>query len=154
MKMTSDLNRNKRVLVLHGPNLNLLGIREPDKYGQLTLEEINRKIMSHAQGLNIDVSIFQSNIEGELIEAIQRALESADGIIINAAGYTHTSVAIRDALLAVKLPAIEVHLSNIHAREEFRHKSFIAPVCIGQITGFGANSYLLALDALNTVVNN
>lgn len=154
MKMTSDLNKNKRVLVLHGPNLNLLGIREPDKYGQLTLEEINRKIMTHAQELNIDVSIFQSNIEGELIEAIQRSLESTDGIIINAAGYTHTSVAIRDALLAVKLPAIEVHLSNIYSREEFRHISFIAPVCIGQITGFGANSYSLALDALNSIINN
>lgn len=152
--MTSDLNKNKRVLVLHGPNLNLLGIREPDKYGQLTLEEINKRIKSHAQELNIEVSIFQSNIEGELIEAIQRSLESTDGIIINAAGYTHTSVAIRDALLAVKLPAIEVHLSNIYAREEFRHRSFIAPVCIGQITGFGANSYSLALDALNSIINN
>ena len=154
MKTKSDPNKTKHVLVIHGPNLNLLGIREPDKYGQLTLEEINGKIRTHAKELNLNVSIFQSNIEGEIIDAIQHALEMADGIIINAAGYTHTSVAIRDALLSVKLPAIEVHLSNILAREEFRHKSFIAPVCIGQITGFGANSYLLALDALISIINN
>jgi len=148
MNRKSIQKKRASVLVIHGPNLNLLGTREPDKYGNITLDEINNNIRLRADELDIDVKIFQSNIEGEIVNSIQEAIGSVDGIVINAAGYTHTSVAIRDALLAVNIPTVEVHISNIHAREEFRHHSFIAPVCIGQIAGFGINSYLLAMDAL------
>ena len=137
-----------KVLVLHGPNLNLLGIREPEIYGKVTLAEINNQITSLGTELNCDINIIQSNSEGALIDIIQSAPGNYDGIMINPAAYTHTSIALRDALSAVALPTVEVHLSNIHSREEFRTNSFIAPVVLGQISGFGAYSYLLGLQAL------
>ena len=137
-----------KILVLHGPNLNLLGMREPDVYGRLTLAQIDASITSLALELGIEVVTFQSNSESTLIDKIQAAAGECDGILINPAAYTHTSVAIRDSLAAVSLPAVEVHLSNIHCREEFRAKSFTAPVVIGQIAGFGVDSYLLGLRAL------
>jgi 3-dehydroquinate dehydratase II len=137
-----------KILVLHGPNLNLLGTREPAIYGKLTLDEINSAISALALELGIEATIFQSNTEGALIDKIQSAIGSYDGILINPAAYTHTSVAIRDALSAAGLPTVEVHLSNIHSREEFRTKSYIAPVVVGQISGFGLDSYLLALRAV------
>ena len=139
-----------RVLVIHGPNLNLLGMREPKVYGSRSLAEIDAMIKEEAAALGVEVRIVQSNHEGALVEAIHGALDWAQVIILNPAAYTHTSVAIRDALTAVRLPTIEVHLSNIHAREEFRHRSLIAPVCAGVISGFGAHGYLAALRlALN-----
>ncbi len=137
-----------KILILHGPNLNLLGTREPGVYGRLTLEEINTAILELAEELGCEVSIMQSNAEGALVDAIQSASGNIDGIVINPAAYTHTSVAIRDALSAVVIPTVEVHLSNIHSREEFRSKSFIAPVVLGQICGFGVDSYLLGLRTL------
>lgn len=140
--------KSRKILVLHGPNLNLLGIREPDVYGKITLAEINQLISEKARGQNYQVQIEQSNHEGVLIDRIQDAKNWADGILINAGAYTHTSIAIRDAISGVQLPTVEVHLSNIHAREPFRHVSMIAPVCVGQICGFGFNSYLLGLQAL------
>jgi 3-dehydroquinate dehydratase-2 len=136
------------ILVLHGPNLNLLGLREPQFYGNLTLDDINRLIETEAQALEVKVSCLQSNHEGVLVDAIQAALGQHNGILINAGAYTHTSVAIRDALSAVKIPTVEVHLSNIYQREAFRHHSYIAPIAIGQISGFGADSYRLGLQAL------
>lgn len=136
------------VLVLHGPNLNLLGLREPGIYGSLTLDEINHLLEQEGQTLQAKLSIIQSNHEGVLVDAIQNALEQHQGILINAGAYTHTSVAIRDAIAAVNLPTVEVHLSNIYRREAFRHHSYIAPVAIGQISGFGSQSYLLGLQAL------
>ena len=138
-------------LVLHGPNLNLLGVREPGIYGTDTLETINQTLRELARELGCDLTIIQSNHEGVLVDAIQTALGTADGILINPAAYTHTSVAIRDALAAVGLPTVEVHLSNIHRREEFRRHSYIAPVAAGQISGFGRDSYLLGLRALFTL---
>ena len=138
-----------KVLILNGPNLNMLGTREPEKYGSRTLDEINADLLGYAAKLGIDVEIKQTNIEGELVTLIQQAKGVYDAIIMNPAAYTHTSVAIRDALLAVDLPCVEVHLSNIHAREDFRKHSLTAPVCIGQITGFGEYGYKMALDALN-----
>ena len=137
-----------KILVLHGPNLNLLGKREPGIYGKLTLSEINDAIAVLAGELVVEVDIFQSNSESDLIESIHSAAASCDGILINPAAFTHTSIAIRDAIAAVALPLVEVHLSNIHAREEFRSKSFIAPVAIGQVSGFGLDSYLLGFRAL------
>lgn len=137
-----------RILVLHGPNLNLLGKREPVIYGTLTLEEINSQLSVLASEIGCALVILQSNSEGSLIDAIQASSANFDGILINPAAYTHTSVAIRDALSAVGLPFVEVHLSNIHAREVFRQKSFTAPIAIGQICGFGVQSYLLGLRAL------
>jgi 3-dehydroquinate dehydratase-2 len=138
----------KRVLVVHGCNLNLLGTREPEIYGTATLNDINAQIAALAEMLGLEVSFVQSDHEGTIIEAIQNARSSADAIIINPAGWTTTSVGILDAIKGVGLPTIEVHLSNIHAREEFRRRSLIAPAALGQICGFGANSYLLALRAL------
>ena len=140
--------KSRKILVLHGPNLNLLGIREPDVYGKITLAEINQLIREKAREQNYQLQIEQSNHEGVLIDRIQDAKNWADGILINAGAYTHTSIAIRDAISGVQLPTVEVHLSNIHAREPFRHVSMIAPVCVGQICGFGFNSYLLGLQAL------
>jgi len=140
-----------KVLVIHGPNLNLLGTRETDVYGTKSLDEINHDILSLASDLGIDVRILQLNSEGEILNAIQKG--SYDALIINPAAYTHTSIAIRDALLAVGKPSIEVHLSNIHRREEFRRRSFIADVAIGQISGFGPDSYLLALRAAKGILS-
>jgi len=134
--------------VLHGPNLNLLGMREPGVYGSLTLAEINRLLESKASELEAEMLSVQSNHEGVLVDAIHGALGKHQGIVINAGAYTHTSVALRDAIAAVNLPTVEVHLSNIYRREDFRHHSYIAPVVIGQISGFGAQSYILGLQAL------
>ena len=136
-----------RIGVIHGPNLNLLGTREVSIYGSTTLEEINRDIAMTA-GASHEVEAFQSNSEGALVDQLHEWRSWADGIIINPGAYTHTSVALRDAIAAVGLPVVETHLSNIHAREEFRKTSLLAPVCLGQISGFGALSYRLALDAL------
>lgn len=136
------------ILVLNGPNLNLLGRREPGIYGSLDLAEINRRLVDAGKGLGLDVRADQSNHEGALIDALHHAQDWAGGVIFNAGGYTHTSVALRDAIAAIKIPVIEVHLSNVHAREEFRRVSLIAPVCAGSIAGFGWRSYLLALYAL------
>ncbi len=137
-----------KILVLHGPNLNLLGQREPEVYGKLTLGDINQLIVAESNDLGVQVSCLQSNHEGNLVEAIHNAFDNYQGIIINAGAYTHTSVAIRDALTGVNIPTVEVHLSNIYRREEFRHHSYIASVAIGQISGFGADSYILGLRAL------
>jgi len=144
--------RGKTVLVLHGPNLNLLGRREPDVYGALTLEQINERLHALAAELGVELEIFQSNVEGELVDRIQEAAGVVHAIVINPAAYTHTSVAIRDAILAVGLPVVEVHLSNIQRREEFRHRSLISDVAVGQITGFGPDSYLLGLRAAVRVI--
>lgn len=137
-----------KILVLHGPNLNMLGIREPNKYGVKTLDAINDDLKKLAAQSGIEIKILQSNSESGLVSEIQNALNEFDGILINPAAFTHTSIAIRDAILAVDLPCVEVHLSNIYTREEFRHHSFIAPVCIGQISGFKEDSYKLGLFAL------
>ena len=138
----------KRILIIHGPNLHLLGQREKDIYGKTTLAEINTKLEDLAKQLDVDLEILQSNHEGDIVETIGHAPQKNIGaIVINPAAYTHTSVAIRDALLAVNIPTIEVHLSNIYKREDFRQKSLIAPACSGQITGLGLQSYLLALQA-------
>jgi 3-dehydroquinate dehydratase-2 len=136
------------ILVLHGPNLNLLGKREPNVYGNLTLDEINLLLTEEANSIGVSLATLQSNHEGVLVDAIHQAWGKHQGIVINAGAYTHTSVAIRDALLGVKIPAVEVHLSNIYQRESFRHHSYIAPVVIGQISGFGAESYRLGLLAI------
>jgi 3-dehydroquinate dehydratase-2 len=136
------------VLVLHGPNLNLLGEREPGVYGRMTLAEIDRRLDKLGGELDLEVRCEQHNGEGELIDALQAAREWAQGVVFNPAGYTHTSVALRDAVAAIGLPVVEVHLSNVQAREEFRHKSLIAPVCIGTVAGFGWISYALGLRAM------
>ncbi len=137
-----------KILVVHGPNLHLLGQREKDIYGDLTLEKINKMLEDIAQKDGVALEIIQSNHEGEIVDAIGKAKEkNIQAILINPAAYTHTSIAIRDAILAVKIPTVEVHLSNIYAREEFRHTSLVAPVSVGQITGFGYFSYILGLQA-------
>jgi len=136
-----------RILFLNGPNLNLLGKREPEVYGRTTLADIEAKVRERAKKAGAEIDFRQTNLEGELVGWIQQAKGQFDVIVLNAAAYTHTSIALRDAISAVDVPTIEVHLSNIHAREEFRHKSLIAPVCRGQITGFGFNSYVLAVEA-------
>jgi len=137
-----------KLLVINGPNLNMLGIREPEKYGTTTLADIEKELYAYSFELGIDIETFQSNTEGEIIDKIQQAMGKFEGILINPGGYTHTSVAIRDAISSVNLPCVEIHMTNIHAREEFRQKSLIAPVCIGQISGFGQNGYKLGLKAL------
>ena len=142
------------ILFLNGPNLNLLGTREPEVYGRLTLADIEAKVRERAAELKVTVDFRQSNQEGELVNWIQEAKDKFAVIVINAAAYTHTSVALRDAISAVGVPTIEIHLSNIHAREEFRHMSLIAPVCRGQICGFGAKSYILGLEAAIDVNEN
>ncbi len=136
-----------KILFLNGPNLNLLGQREPGVYGRATLADIEAKVSARAMELKVTTEFRQSNLEGELVNWIQQARGKYEVIVLNAAAYTHTSIALRDAIAAAGVPAIEIHLSNIHAREEFRHKSLIAPVCRGQISGFGPNSYVLALEA-------
>lgn len=136
-----------KVLVLNGPNLNLLGQREPEVYGRTTLADIEGMLREKGASLSVEIEFHQSNHEGELVSWIHSAKDGTSVIILNAGAYTHTSVALRDAIAASSVPTIEVHLSNVYAREEFRHKSLIAPVCVGQISGFGANSYILALGA-------
>ena len=146
--MTAMSAEPRRILVLHGPNLNLLGTREPGVYGSTTLEGINAALAALARDLGVEIRTQQSNSEGALVDAIQGALVDCDAILINPAAYTHTSVAIRDAVAATALPTVEVHLSNIHAREAFRAHSYLAPIALGQICGFGPDSYLLGLRAL------
>lgn len=145
------MNSMKKILIINGPNLNLLGTREKDVYGTNTLSEIAAAVNNEAQLLGMDVDFIQTNHEGEIIDKIHDSRSSYDLLIINPGAYTHYSIAIRDAIKAVELPCIEVHLSNIHAREEFRNKSVIAPVCTGQISGFGANSYIIALRAASLI---
>lgn len=139
----------KTVFVINGPNLNLLGKREPEVYGKTTLSDIEKMLRQRADALQTEIDFRQSNREGELVDWLQEAGDKADGVILNAAAYTHTSVALHDAVRAISVPVIEVHLSNVHARETFRRRSFIAPVAAGIISGFGAHSYLLALEAIN-----
>lgn len=144
----------KQILIIHGPNLNLLGGRETDIYGKISLKEINKSMLELAKKEKVRLEIIQSNHEGEIVDLIGKSKGKFDCLIINPAAYTHTSVAIRDAIAACSIPAIEVHLSNIYSREEFRQHSLIAPVCKGQISGFGAMSYLLALQATLTMIKS
>jgi 3-dehydroquinate dehydratase II len=138
----------KHILLLHGPNLNLLGTRQPEVYGNMTLNDVNEAVKKHIEPYEIEMRAQQSNHEGELVDILHDARNWADGVVFNAGAYTHTSLALRDAISAINLPVIEVHLSNIHAREEFRHHSMLAGVCIGQVAGFGWHSYILGVDAL------
>ena len=137
-----------KILILNGPNLNMLGTREPEKYGNKTLKDIENMLTQEALKLNVEIDFKQSNYEGEIVTLIQNSQNVYDGIVINPAAYTHTSIAIRDAILSVNVPVVEIHISNVYKREEFRHKSITAPACIGQITGFGENSYKLGLTAI------
>lgn len=140
------------ILVINGPNLNLLGKREPRVYGNDSLQEIQTEIAALAKELGVQVEFFQSNHEGSIIDALHNAMDDMDGVVLNAGAFTHYSYAIRDAIAAIKIPVVEVHMSNIHSREEFRHTSVIAPVCRGSILGFGKNSYLLALRAVKEII--
>ncbi len=142
-----------KIVVIQGPNLNMLGVRDQNIYGPMKLEDIHAQMKAFAEQNNLEIEFFQSNLEGEIVDRIQECMGDADGIIINPAAYTHTSIAIRDALAAVKIPAIEVHLSNIHAREEFRHTSLTAPVCAGQIVGMGPFGYHLAMVGMAQILN-
>ena len=143
----------KKILIINGPNLNLLGDREESKYGNITLEEVKKNCESCAKEIEVEIEFYQSNIEGEIVTKIQKAKNKFNGIIINAAGYTHTSVAILDALLAVKIPTIEVHITNIYNREEFRKKSLISEAVKGIICGFGVKGYIMALDSMKDILN-
>ena len=143
----------KKILIINGPNLNLLGEREESHYGKTTLEEVKKNCQNHAKSINVEINFYQSNIEGEIVTMIQKAKGTFDGIVINAAGYTHTSVAILDALLAIKLPAIEVHITNIYNREEFRKKSLISKAVEGIICGFGVKGYIMALDSMKETLD-
>ncbi|MCK4442181.1 MAG: type II 3-dehydroquinate dehydratase [Sulfurovaceae bacterium] len=142
-----------KVVVIQGPNLNMLGHREQNIYGPMKLDDIHNQMSAFAQQNGIEIEFFQSNLEGEIVDKIQECLGDADGIIINPAAYTHTSIAIRDAISAVQIPTVEVHLSNVYAREEFRQKSLTAPVCAGQITGFGPFGYHMAMIAITQIMN-
>lgn len=141
-----------KILVINGVNMNMLGIREPEKYGTMTLKNLEKELYAYSFELGVDIETFQSNHEGEIVEKIHSAYKHADGIVINPGAYTHTSIAIRDALASVSVPAVEVHMTNIHAREDFRHNSVIAPVCTAQISGFGADGYKLALKGLTKIL--
>ena len=141
-----------KVLVIHGPNLNMLGTREPDIYGHQTLEEINAALKGHAERLGLYIETFQSNHEGDIVDKIQQAHDSFHGIIINPAAYTHTSIAIRDAISLLKIPVVEIHLSNIYKRESFRRTSMISAVAMAQVSGFGSHGYLLALEGLTRLM--
>ena len=143
-----------KILVINGVNMNMLGLREPEKYGSMTLKDLEKELYAFSFELGIDLETFQSNFEGEIVEKIHSAKNIFDGIVINAGAYTHTSIAIRDALSAVDIPTVEIHMTNIYKREEFRHHSCIAPVCIGQISGFGVNSYKLGLKAVVDYLSN
>mgnify|MGYP000220144456 FL=1 len=144
-----------KILVINGVNMNMLGSRETEKYGTMTLKDLEKDLYAFSFELGIDIETFQSNFEGEIVEKIHSAKDNFDGIVINAGAYTHTSVAIRDAISAVDIPTVEVHMTNIYKREEFRHHSYLAPVCIGQISGFGADSYKLGLKAIkNFLITN
>ncbi len=137
-----------KILVINGVNMNMLGLREPEKYGTMTLKDLEKELYAFSFELGIDIETFQSNFEGEIVEKIHSAKDNFDGIIINAGAYTHTSIAIRDAIASIDVPTVEIHMTNIYKREEFRHHSYIAPVCVGQISGFGINSYKLGLKAI------
>jgi len=141
-----------KILILHGPNLNLLGVREPEVYGSMTLDDINAKLVELGKELGAEVKCLQSNHEGALIDALQDARTWADGVVFNPAGYTHTSIALRDAISAIQIPVIEVHLSNVYAREEFRHVSMVSAVCKGKVVGFGWKSYELGLRGLIDII--
>ena len=143
----------KKILIINGPNLNLLGEREKSKYGEVTLDAVKKKCESHSKSINVEIKFEQSNVEGEIVTIIQKAKGIFDGIIINAAGYTHTSVAILDALLAVKLSVIEIHITNIYNREEFRKKSLISKAAKGIICGFGISGYIMALDSMKEIIS-
>ena len=141
-------SKNKKILLINGANLNMLGVREPEKYGGKSLKEIEEAVIQKGKEFSVEVDVYQSNIEGEIVEKIQQARGVYDGILINAGGYTHTSVVIRDAISAVQIPTIEIHMTNIHAREEFRHTSLLSGVCKAIVAGFGEVSYILALEGL------
>jgi 3-dehydroquinate dehydratase-2 len=142
----------KKILIIHGPNLNLLGTREPEIYGSLSLEELDRRLIKFGEEIGVEINSLQSNLEGEIINGLHQAISSAHGVVINPGGYTHTSIAIRDAIAAIDVPVIEVHLSNVYAREAFRHTSLLAPVCVGKITGFGWRSYTLGIQAMADIL--
>ena len=148
------MSERTKILIMHGPNLNLLGEREPGIYGSDTFDSINAEIAEKAKTLGFECEVYQSNCEGELIDRLQAARLDCAGVVLNAGAYTHYSYALRDCIASLRIPVVEVHMSNIHSREEFRHTSVIAPVCIGQIAGFGKNSYLLGVQALADIIKS